>query len=138
MAFLAAGAARRAGASRVAAVTGRRAAARRAPRNLNELPPEARNAELQARRQDAAAAKTARDAAKADPAPAPTPPGGGTPAPAPAAAPLFQMPKATAAHTGGGFVLGLIAWAVGLNYLQGGMPQVRRLARAKFLNDVGG
>jgi hypothetical protein len=31
-------------------------------------------------------------------------------------------------------VLGLMAWTVAVNYLAGGVPQVRRLLAAKFLN----
>lgn len=65
------------------------------------------------------------------------------PAPAPSSAPapavtasggpsLPVMPAA--AQTGSGFLLGLVAWAFGLAYLRGGIPEVRRLAAAKFLN----
>lgn len=39
-------------------------------------------------------------------------------------------------HTGSGFVLGTLAWVVFMNYLRGGMPQVRRWGSAKFLNKV--
>jgi hypothetical protein len=37
-------------------------------------------------------------------------------------------------HSGSGFVLGLIVWVGVTNYLQGGIPQVRKLLAAKFLN----
>lgn len=37
---------------------------------------------------------------------------------------------------GAGLVLGVIVWAVVLNYIQGGTPQVRKLLRAKFLNQT--
>jgi hypothetical protein len=47
----------------------------------------------------------------------------------------FSLPgMPAAAATGSGFLLGVFAWAVGLAYLRGGMPEVRKFAAAKFLN----
>lgn len=62
--------------------------------------------------------------------PAPTSSGTGPSAPA--------LPAGTtaAASTGSGFLLGVIAWALALNYLQGGLPQVRKFAAAKLFNKV--
>jgi hypothetical protein len=40
-------------------------------------------------------------------------------------------------HSGSGFVLGLVVWVVAKNYLDGGVPQVRRLLKAKFFNQTG-
>lgn len=37
-------------------------------------------------------------------------------------------------HTGSGAVLGVLVFVVFRNYLEGGMPQVRRWGAAKFLN----
>jgi hypothetical protein len=51
--------------------------------------------------------------------------------------PAVANPKQTtqvAANTGGGFLLGLFGWAVGLAYLRGGSDEVRKLLAAKFLN----
>jgi hypothetical protein len=42
----------------------------------------------------------------------------------------------TRGGAGGGFVLGMLAYVVGLTYLRGGKPAVKQLLRAKFLNDV--
>lgn len=39
-----------------------------------------------------------------------------------------------AANAGGGFLLGLFTWALAMNYLRGGSPQVRKFLAAKFLN----
>jgi hypothetical protein len=63
-------------------------------------------------------------------APSPASPGGGPSMPS-----LPGMPAAAA--TGSGFLLGLFAWAVGLAYLQHGMPGVRQFFAAKFLNQKG-
>jgi hypothetical protein len=49
---------------------------------------------------------------------------------------LPRLDDHRAAHTGSGVVLGVIGWALALNFLQGGMPQVRKLLRAKFLNQT--
>lgn len=54
---------------------------------------------------------------------------------APAARPVFQPPDAVS--SGSGFVLGLLVWVVGVNYLRGGVPQVKKLLTAKFLNKTG-
>jgi hypothetical protein len=40
--------------------------------------------------------------------------------------------------SGAGFLLGLGVWVVARNFIEGGMPQVRRLLKAKFLNQVEG
>jgi hypothetical protein len=62
-----------------------------------------------------------------DPA-SPASPGGG-----------FSVPAIPAAvSTGSGFLLGVGAWAIGLAYLRGGAPEVRRFLAAKFFNKVGG
>jgi hypothetical protein len=56
--------------------------------------------------------------------PPPASPGGG-----------FSVPAVpAAAQTGSGFLLGVLVWAGALAYLRGGLPEVRRLAAAKFLN----
>jgi len=47
---------------------------------------------------------------------------------------VAKLDRIDGVHSGSGFVLGLIAWVVAANYLQGGLPQVKKLARAKFLN----
>ena len=50
-----------------------------------------------------------------------------------------QLPHITVntrGGAGGGFVLGMLAYVVGLTYLRGGKPAVKQLLRAKFLNDV--
>jgi pyruvate/2-oxoglutarate dehydrogenase complex dihydrolipoamide acyltransferase (E2) component len=85
--------------------------------------------------------KASREPEPAD-APAPV---SAAPAPAPPAAPSsgggggFSLPgMPAAATTGSGFLLGVFAWAVGLAYLRGGMPEVRKFARAKFFNQTGG
>jgi hypothetical protein len=58
------------------------------------------------------------------PTPPPASPGGG-----------FSVPAVpAAAQTGSGFLLGVLVWAGALAYLRGGLPEVRRLAAAKFLN----
>jgi hypothetical protein len=53
---------------------------------------------------------------------------------------LAGMPAGTTAavSTGSGFLLGVFAWAVGLAYLRGGAPEVRRFMAAKFLNKTEG
>jgi hypothetical protein len=62
--------------------------------------------------------------------PPPTSPGGGPSMPS-----VPAMPAAAA--TGSGFLLGVFAWALGLAYLQHGMPGVRQFMAAKFLNQKG-
>lgn len=86
--------------------------------------------ELDRRRNDAAADAKVRASAPESPSPS----GGGDSGPAP----LFSAGPMEAASTGGGFLLGLGVWIVAVNYLQGGLPQVKRFAAAKFLNRTGG
>lgn len=63
---------------------------------------------------------------------------GGRPAPAPAAtpAPWFNpsVPKIEADEQGASFLLGLVAYALVLNYLSAGWPGVKAWMSAKFLN----
>lgn len=42
------------------------------------------------------------------------------------------------ANTGGGFVLGVLAWVLARAYLEGGPAGVKKLLKAKFLNQVEG
>lgn len=79
--------------------------------------------ELQRRKQEAAD----KAADKAQPAPTATATATSSPV-------LGSM---DAVHTGSGMVLGVIGWVVFMNYMQGGMAQVRRWGAAKFLNRVG-
>lgn len=51
-----------------------------------------------------------------------------------AAAPLAAPPRMEKWHTTGGAVLGAVGWVLFTNFMQGGMPQVRRWGAAKFLN----
>lgn len=109
--------------------------------------------ELQRRKKAAAAAKRRRAAAKAAPAepvdvtpapaPAPTSPGAGPALPGwmtdqRGAPDWFPTPgkadPVRAANAGGGFVLGVMLWALGLAYLRGGSAGVKQLLAAKFLN----
>jgi hypothetical protein len=95
------------------------------------------NDELQRRRSAAAKSsadkRSAGDTATATPATAPA-----SPPPAPAgggwSAPSVPAPVGAAASTGSGFLLGVFAWAVGLAYLRGGSPEVKRFFNAKFFN----
>jgi hypothetical protein len=90
--------------------------------------------ELQHRRRVAAAAKAddqADDQADDDSTPVTKPD------PSSKAAPLFVAGKLAPAQTGGGFVLGVMGWVLFRNYLEGGVPQVKRLLAAKFLNKTG-
>lgn len=92
----------------------------------SDMSPEEVTAELEARKHDAA-----------NP---PAPDEGGRSSSKPAA-PLFVMPQADKWHTGSGLVLGAVGWVLFMNFMQGGMPQVRRWGAAKFLNrtpQVGG
>lgn len=85
----------------------------------------------------------------ARPAETPAGPPGTPPAPAQREAPSWLTDNrgapswwgvpdgVSAANAGGGFVLGLALWVVGVNYLRGGVPQVKQLLRAKFLNQTG-
>jgi hypothetical protein len=83
---------------------------------------------------DRAAVQAIKDAREPEPEPA------STPAPAPtssgAGAGLPAMPAAVS--SGSGFLLGVFAWALGLAYLRGGAPEVRRFMAAKFLNKTEG
>lgn len=94
--------------------------------------------ELQRRREAAAARKAARAAAPGHPmvpaaapaaaGPAPTSPGAGP------SLPTVTIPAP--AQTGSGFLLGVLAWAVGLAYLRGGSDGVKQFFRAKFFNET--
>jgi hypothetical protein len=95
------------------------------------------NDELQARRATAAAAQTSGPPVASTPPPPadPNAPPRAAPAPTSSGAGLsIPAPVAAAAGTGGGFLLGLFGWALGLAYLRGGSPEVRKLLAAKFLN----
>jgi hypothetical protein len=117
-------------------------------RNLNDLgSQEEREAELQRRREEAAAPKDANDpnnwgpnefagyqgeqrrqAREAEAAgPSPSSPGGG----------LGSVAMPAAASTGSGFLFGVFVWAVGLAYLRDGSTGVKQFLSAKFLNKVG-
>ena len=96
-----------------------------------ELSPEEVTEELQHRRREAAE-KSAADPVD-EPAAAPS-----APVQKPDKGSTFGLDKLQPASSGAGFVLGLVAWAVAINYMQGGLPQVKRLAAAKFLNKTGG
>jgi hypothetical protein len=125
MAFLAAGAVKSArAAKKPAKATGGKAAARRAPAGDPNL------------ERDRAAIQKIKDAREPEPddtpapaatVPPPTSPGGG-----------LSLPGMGAAATGSGFLFGVFAWALGLAYLRGGSPEVRRFMAAKFLNKVEG
>lgn len=98
------------------------------------------NAELQRRRREATERAQQRRQAKQQQAqPATQPDDGGQdgeqggssrPLSSRLAAPM------NATQTGGGFVLGLMAWAVARAYLTGGADGVKQLLRAKFLNQT--
>jgi len=100
------------------------------------------NSELQRRRQEAAERSAARKTSgpPASPSPAPAAPSTTAPAaPAPTSSGAglsMPAPVSAAASTGGGVLLGVGAWAVGLAYLRGGLPEVRKFLAAKFLNQV--
>jgi hypothetical protein len=100
------------------------------PADVNgELQSRRVNAKHEARDRRDAAATAADPAEQATPAPTvppPASPGGGPSLPA--------MPAAAA--TGSGFLLGLFGWALGLAYLRGGAPEVKRFMAAKFLNQT--
>jgi hypothetical protein len=49
----------------------------------------------------------------------------------------FRIDGLRTANAGGGFVLGMFAYVVGLTYLRDGKAGVKRLLRAKFFNEVG-
>jgi hypothetical protein len=115
-----------------------RGGARRKPANLNDLPPGEVDAELQRRRQVAAIRKQRRDQGLSE---------GETEdehqakqaAAATAAAgerPVFRLEAPDAVGAGSGAVLTVLAWFVALNYIEGGIPQVKRLIRAKFFNKI--
>lgn len=116
---------------------------RHQPNNLNTLPADWHEEELEARKQDAqwaaAERKAGRDpdrssisgesdeeTAPASDGPSPTSSGGGP-----------SMPSIPApVQSGSGFLLGVFAWAVGLAYLQGGSAGVKKFMAAKFFNKV--
>lgn len=50
------------------------------------------------------------------------------------AAPWGAVANNGATQAGGGFLLGVFAWAVGLAYVRGGSAEVRRFLAAKFFN----
>lgn len=50
--------------------------------------------------------------------------------------PTFRLQAPDAVGSGSGVVLGVLAWVVAMNYLRGGVPQVKKLLRAKFLNQT--
>lgn len=50
------------------------------------------------------------------------------------ARPVFRLEPPDAVGAGSGAVLGVLAWVVAVNYIKGGVPQVKQLLRAKFLN----
>lgn len=98
--------------------------------------------ELQRRRAAAQARKAQRASAPGHPmvpvaaptatSPAPTSSGAGPSLPDVS----LPAPVASAASTGSGFLLGVFAWAVGLAYLRGGAPEVKKFFRAKFFNET--
>ncbi|MFP5372391.1 MAG: hypothetical protein ACLGI3_16810 [Actinomycetes bacterium] len=51
---------------------------------------------------------------------------------------IFRADGLRAANTGGGFVLGMFVYVIGLNYLREGKPGVQKWLKAKFLNEVSG
>lgn len=91
------------------------------------------NEELQRRRQEAADAKATRQSA-ASSGPVAQAAGVSQPAPKPDKGRPSPVRGMEPASSGAGFVLGLLVWTVAVNYVQGGVPQVRRLLAAKFLN----
>jgi hypothetical protein len=107
-------------------------------RNLNDLPPEQRTAELQRRRAEAAAGKGKGKQAAATkphlPVMADDDPSAPPPAEAPASPGGPSLPMPAAASTGSGFLLGVFGWALAVAYLNGGKPAVKKFLAAKFLN----
>jgi hypothetical protein len=47
-----------------------------------------------------------------------------------------RLERPEAAPAGAGIVLGVLVWAVARSYIEGGVPRVRKLLRAKFLNQT--
>lgn len=136
-----------AGAAVTAAAPEAKAASMAARKITPGMSPKDVNGELQRRRKEAADRSAAKrsGAQTSGPPAASTPPlsadpGTTTPAaPAPTSSGVgLSVPGSVsaAAGTGGGFLLGLFGWALGLAYLRGGAPEVRRLLAAKFLNKV--
>jgi hypothetical protein len=122
MAFVAASAVKSArAAKKPAKAAGGKAAPRRAPAGDPNL--ERDRAAIQAIKDTREPEPEA--AAPAAAVPPPTSSGGGP-----------SLPGMGAAATGSGFLLGVVCWGFGLAYLRGGMPEVRRLAAAKFFNKV--
>jgi hypothetical protein len=122
----AAGTGARAGAGRAAA--GRAGAGRAAAKPKPAAKPAAGDAATSAEQQREAieAIKDAREEA--------SPPAGDDTS----RAPSVRMGRPEPAPAGAGLVLGVLAWAIALNYIRGGVPQVRKLLRAKFLNQTDG
>lgn len=90
-----------------------------------------------AARQRAAVEQIKADRPPADPAPAgppPASPGDGPPARAGWSPSAPTVPAAVS--TGSGFALGVLAWALGVAYLQHGPAGVKAWLAAKFLNRV--
>jgi hypothetical protein len=117
-------AAGRAGAKSAA---GGRAAARRPSagrRITSDLSPDQVTAELQRRRQEAAAGAP-EPAADPEPAAAAPSPSGGRPA-----------AGVKASSAGGGFALGVFIHVLGITYLRSGRAGVKAWLKAKFLNEV--
>lgn len=126
---------------------------RHQPTNLNDLPADWHEEELQGRKADARWAaderKAGRDPDRAtvsgEEPPAGEKPAAADPAPAPSGAgpSLPAMPAAAqaAASTGSGILLGLFTWGLVLSYLgvngdSSGAAGVRAFLAAKFLNKV--
>jgi len=111
-----------------AAAARKRAAARRAPAggpSKLDRDRAAIQAIKDARAPEPEPEPEAEDPAPAAAVPSPTSPGDGP-----------SLPGLGAAATGSGFLFGVFAWAVGLAYLRGGAPEVRRFMAAKFFNKV--
>lgn len=112
------------------------------PRKLTpDLSPDEVNAELQQRRQAAAAAKQ-QPAAPTAPATSSTSSGPSTPKfmTNPDGSPGWWPKQGGAqrtANAGGGFLLGTFGYVLALTYLRGGSAGVKQLLRAKFLNKTG-
>lgn len=115
---------------------GKKGSRKGSSRNLNGLTPEEVREELQRRRDEAAKrgetlrGETQEEAdRKRQPTPSATATASSTPVLGGRLEPM---------HTAGGFVLGLFGWVLFRNFLEGGMPQVKRWGAAKFLNKTGG
>jgi hypothetical protein len=106
-----------------------RGSAKRTPKRITtDMSPDEVNAELQQRRQEAASSSSSTEEPAQQQQPAAGPP------PSSSGAGLPSLPMPGAASTGSGFLLGVFAWALGLAYLRGGSPEVKKFLSAKFLN----